>query len=154
MVLLCKSPSVEVLVIDDGRVPSVKLESQAPVATDVDGLRKKFGLPRMRILQSAFASDASDRFLPHNHERDTVVYTGTHDNDTSAGGWATATDHERTMARGYLATEDNDMPWTLIRADTRLTLRGGDHAQPRGANGARLSGSYLGPHRQVQQGRL
>ena len=116
MVLLCKSPSVEVLVIDDGRVPSVKLESQARVAADVDALRKKFGFPRMRILQSALASDASDRFLPHNHEPDTVVYTNTHDNDTSAGGWATATDLERTMARGYLATEDNDLPWTLIRA--------------------------------------
>ena len=73
MVLLCKSPSVEVLVIDDGRVPNVKLESQAPVATDVDALRKKFGFPRMRILQSAFAGDASDRFLPHNYEPNTVV---------------------------------------------------------------------------------
>lgn len=116
MVLLCKSPSVEVLVIDDGRMSSVKLESQARVAADVDALRKKFSFPRMRILQSALAGDASDRFLPHNHEPDTLVYTNTHDNDTSAGGWATATDHERTMARGYLATEDNNLPWTPIRA--------------------------------------
>ena len=76
----------------------------------------KFGFPGMRILQFAFAGDASDRFLPHNHEPDTVVYTGTHDNDTSAGWWATATDHERYMARGYLATDGHDMPWTLIRA--------------------------------------
>ena len=70
----------------------------------------------MRILQFAFAGDASDRFLPHNHEPDTVVYTGTHDNDTVAGWWATATDHERHFARGYLATDGHDMPWTMIRA--------------------------------------
>ncbi|MCE2915083.1 MAG: 4-alpha-glucanotransferase, partial [Rubrivivax sp.] len=53
---------------------------------------------------------------PHNHEPDTVVYTGTHDNDTTAGWWASATDRERQFARGYLATDGHDMPWTLIRA--------------------------------------
>ena len=86
------------------------------ITPDVEALRKKFGLPGMRILQFAFAGDASDRFLPHNHEPDTVVYTGTHDNDTTAGWWASATDRERQMARGYLATDGHDMPWTLIRA--------------------------------------
>jgi 4-alpha-glucanotransferase len=86
------------------------------ITPDVEALRKKFGFPGMRILQFAFAGDASDRFLPHNHEPDTVVYTGTHDNDTTAGWWATASDHERHFARGYLATDGHDMPWTLIRA--------------------------------------
>jgi len=91
-------------------------EDLGVITPDVDALRKKFGFPGMRILQFAFAGDASDRFLPHNHENDTVVYTGTHDNDTVAGWWATASDHERHMARGYLATDGHDMPWTLIRA--------------------------------------
>ncbi len=91
-------------------------EDLGVITPDVDALRKKFGLPGMRILQFAFAGDASDRFLPHNHEPDTVVYTGTHDNDTSAGWWASATDRERHFARGYLATDGHDMPWTLIRA--------------------------------------
>ena len=86
------------------------------ITPDVEALRKKFGLPGMRILQFAFAGDASDRFLPHNHEPDTVVYSGTHDNDTTAGWWASATDRERHFARGYLATDGHDMPWTLIRA--------------------------------------
>ena len=86
------------------------------ITPDVEVLRKKFGFPGMRILQFAFAGDASDRFLPHNHEPDTVVYTGTHDNDTTAGWWATATDHERHLARGYLTTDGHDMPWTMIRA--------------------------------------
>jgi 4-alpha-glucanotransferase len=90
-------------------------EDLGVITPDVDALRKKFGLPGMRILQFAFAGDAQDRFLPHNHEPDTVVYAGTHDNDTVAGWWHTATDHERHMARGYLATDGHDMPWTLIR---------------------------------------
>ena len=98
-----------------GPMPIVA-EDLGVITPDVDALRKKFGFPGMRILQFAFAGDASDRFLPHNHDPDTVVYTGTHDNDTSAGWWATATDHERHMARGYLATDGHDMAWTLIRA--------------------------------------
>lgn len=91
-------------------------EDLGVITPDVDALRKKFNFPGMRILQFAFAGDATDRFLPHNHEPDTVVYTGTHDNDTAAGWWATATDHERHHARAYFGTDGHDMPWTLIRA--------------------------------------
>ncbi|MDP1901940.1 MAG: 4-alpha-glucanotransferase [Rubrivivax sp.] len=91
-------------------------EDLGVITPDVDALRKKFAFPGMRILQFAFAGDATDRFLPHNYEPDTVVYAGTHDNDTVAGWWASATDHERHFARGYLATDGHDMPWTMIRA--------------------------------------
>ncbi len=98
-----------------GPVPIIA-EDLGVITPDVDALRKRFGYPGMRILQFAFAGDATDRFLPHNHEPDTVVYTGTHDNDTTAGWWASASDKERHFARGYLATDGHDMPWTLIRA--------------------------------------
>ena len=91
-------------------------EDLGVITPDVEALRRAFGFPGMRVLQFAFAGDASDRYLPHNHEHDTVVYTGTHDNDTVAGWWAAATDHERHFARGYLATDGHDMPWTMIRA--------------------------------------
>ena len=91
-------------------------EDLGVITPEVEALRKRFGLPGMRILQFAFAGDASDRFLPHNHEPDTVVYTGTHDNDTAAGWWATASDHERHFARGYLNTDGHDISWALIRA--------------------------------------
>lgn len=86
------------------------------ITPDVAELRRRFGLPGMRILQFAFGGDASEGFLPHNHEVDTVVYTGTHDNDTSAGWWASVSEHERHHARAYLATDGHDMAWTLIRA--------------------------------------
>jgi len=91
-------------------------EDLGVITPDVDALRRKFGFPGMRVLQFAFAGDATDRFLPHNHEPDTVVYPGTHDNDTVAGWWTTASDHERHFARGYLATDGHDMSWTMIRA--------------------------------------
>lgn len=91
-------------------------EDLGVITPDVEALRKKFAFPGMRILQFAFQGDASDRFLPHHHEPDTVVYAGTHDNDTVAGWWAKASDHERHFARGYFATDGHDMPWTMIRA--------------------------------------
>ncbi|HSM23182.1 MAG TPA: 4-alpha-glucanotransferase, partial [Rubrivivax sp.] len=91
-------------------------EDLGVITPEVDALRKRFAFPGMRILQFAFDGDADNRFLPHNHEQDTVVYTVTHDNDTTAGWWATASDRERHYARGYLSTDGHDMPWTLIRA--------------------------------------
>jgi 4-alpha-glucanotransferase len=91
-------------------------EDLGVITPDVDALRRKFGFPGMRILQFAFGGDPTDRFLPHNHEPDTVVYTGTHDNNTAAGWWCEATDAERHFARGYLATDGGDIAWTLIRA--------------------------------------
>ncbi|MFM8582665.1 MAG: 4-alpha-glucanotransferase [Planctomycetaceae bacterium] len=98
-----------------GELPIIA-EDLGVITPDVDALRRRLGLPGMRILQFAFAGDAGNRFLPHNHERDAVVYTGTHDNDTTAGWWAQASEHERHFARGYLATDGHDMPWALIRA--------------------------------------
>lgn len=98
-----------------GPLPIVA-EDLGVITPDVEALRHKFALPGMRILQFAFGGDAQDRYLPHNHEVDSVVYTGTHDNNTVAGWWAEAGDQERHFARAYLATDGHDMPWTLIRA--------------------------------------
>jgi 4-alpha-glucanotransferase len=86
------------------------------ITPDVHELRRRFEFPGMAILHFAFGSDAANRYLPHHHQPDSVVYTGTHDNNTTNGWWAEATDAERTFARGYLATDGHDMPWTLIRA--------------------------------------
>ena len=91
-------------------------EDLGVITPDVEALRKRFRFPGMRILQFAFGDDASNTFLPHHHERDSVVYPGTHDNDTSAGWWAAAGEHERAFARAYLDTDGADMAWSLIRA--------------------------------------
>lgn len=79
-------------------------------------LREASGFPGMAVLQFAFGGDASAAYLPHNHRQHSVVYTGTHDNDTTLGWWAGASDHERHHARAYLATDGHDIAWALLRA--------------------------------------
>jgi 4-alpha-glucanotransferase len=90
-------------------------EDLGVITPDVTALRKQFAFPGMAILQFAFSDDASNPYLPHHHGTDTVVYPGTHDNNTTAGWWASCTDQERHFARAYLATDGHEMPWTLIR---------------------------------------
>ena len=82
----------------------------------VKSLLQATGIPGMAVLQFAFGGDASQPFLPHNHHHHSVVYTGTHDNDTSVGWWAGASEQERHHARAYLGTDGHDIAWSLIRA--------------------------------------
>ena len=98
-----------------GPVPVIA-EDLGVVTPDVVALRKKFGFPGMRILQFAFGGGSDNSFLPHNHESDTVVYAGTHDNDTSLGWWDSATPEERQHVCDYLGTDGSQIHWDLIRA--------------------------------------
>lgn len=91
-------------------------EDLGEITPDVEALRQRFAFPGMRILQFAFGSGANNPFLPHNHSRDAVVYTGTHDNDTTCGWWAAASEAERIHARDYLGVDGHDFHWSLIRA--------------------------------------
>lgn len=86
------------------------------ITPDVEALRRRFSFPGMRILQFAFSGEASNTFLPHHHECDSVVYPGTHDNDTSVGWWAAADEAQRRHLRAYLDTDGRDIAWTLIRS--------------------------------------
>ena len=91
-------------------------EDLGEVTPDVEALRREFAFPGMRILQFAFGDDSCNNFLPHRHQNDTVVYTGTHDNDTTRGWWASASDHERKHLCDYLGVDGSDVHWDLIRA--------------------------------------
>jgi 4-alpha-glucanotransferase len=86
------------------------------VTPDVTALREQFQLPGMRVLQFAFSGDPEHPFLPHNYEQNTVVYTGTHDNDTTLGWFASATAQERRFALQYLASDGGQIHWDMIRA--------------------------------------
>ena len=86
------------------------------VTPDVTALRKRFGLPGMLILHFAFAEGSGNPYLPHRHDHDAVVYTGTHDNDTTLGWWATASAHERAHTCAYLGSDGREIHWDLIRA--------------------------------------
>jgi 4-alpha-glucanotransferase len=103
-----------------GRELPIIAEDLGEITPDVVELRNSFGLPGMKILQFAFSTDASDKFLPHNYERNFIVYTGTHDNDTTWGWYErTANDHERDFARRYLRTDGHDIAWSMIDAAFR-----------------------------------
>lgn len=97
-------------------------EDLGVITPDVEALRREFAFAGMRVLHFAFGGEESKRskntFLPHNYEHDTVVYTGTHDNDTTCGWWASATDAERQYVQAYLPTNGNlqTIHWDLIRA--------------------------------------
>ena len=68
------------------------------ITPDVEALRDYYDLPGMKVLQFAFGSDASNPYLPHNHTRNCVVYTGTHDNDTTNGWFYAEPPHEAERA--------------------------------------------------------
>jgi 4-alpha-glucanotransferase len=97
-----------------GSLPIIA-EDLGIITPEVDALREALGFPGMRILQFAFNGDWHDRYLPHMYESNTVVYTGTHDNDTTQGWYATAQGKERDLVRRYAARDGHDIAWDLIR---------------------------------------
>jgi 4-alpha-glucanotransferase len=97
-----------------GHLPLIA-EDLGVITPEVEALREKLGLPGMRILQFAFGGATEDRFLPHNYERHAVVYTGTHDNDTTNGWYATLSPHERHFLHRYLPRAGESPAWELLR---------------------------------------
>jgi 4-alpha-glucanotransferase len=81
----------------------------------VDALMTEFGYPGMKVLQFAFGSGPTNPFLPHNFTRDCVVYTGTHDSDTTLSWYRTISEAERDFIRKYLGSNGSDIAWDLIR---------------------------------------
>jgi 4-alpha-glucanotransferase len=109
-----------------GPLPIVA-ENLGVITPAVEALRERFGYPGMSILQFAFGTDGqANTFLPHTYTLDRVVYTGTHDNDTTLGWWSSVgagdstrseddVTRERDYAMRYLNTDGREMHWTLIR---------------------------------------
>jgi len=109
-----------------GPLPIVA-ENLGVITPEVEALRERFGYPGMSILQFAFGIDEqANVFQPHSYPRERVVYTGTHDNDTTLGWWTSSgagdstrsaddVAREKDYAMRYLATDGREMHWTLIR---------------------------------------
>jgi 4-alpha-glucanotransferase len=91
-------------------------EDLGEITPDVIELRDSFGLPGMRVMVFAFLTNPQDVFMPHNYISNSVVYTGTHDNDTVRGWYERIDEKERDFARRYLARSGDDISWDLIRA--------------------------------------
>lgn len=98
-----------------GPLPLVA-EDLGHITPAVHALRRKLGLPGMHVLQFAFEGDGGNPHLPHNHEANGVVYTGTHDNDTTLGWWRALGVGTRARALEYLDFPDEPMPWPLVHA--------------------------------------
>lgn len=97
-----------------GELPIIA-EDLGVITPEVEALREQFGFPGMRILQFAFGGERNSSFLPYNYVRNTVVYTGTHDNETTLGWYLNATEDERDHVRRYTVSSGRDIVWDLIR---------------------------------------
>jgi 4-alpha-glucanotransferase len=97
-----------------GGLPLVA-EDLGEITPAVEALRLEFGLPGMRILQFAFGGAVEERFLPHGFDRNQVVYTGTHDNDTTRGWHDALTPAELSTLRRYTPEAQRDPVAALLR---------------------------------------
>jgi len=97
-----------------GELPIVA-EDLGVITPDVEALRDRFSFPGMKILQFAFGSGPQNPYLPHNHVRNCVVYTGTHDNDTTCGWFSALSAREKKLVLKYLDRSGEEIVWDMIR---------------------------------------
>jgi 4-alpha-glucanotransferase len=97
-----------------GELPIIA-EDLGVITPPVEALRDQFAFPGMKILQFAFGGERNSAFLPHNFGRNCVVYTGTHDNETTAGWYQNAGLAEQDHVRRYVARDGSDIAWDMIR---------------------------------------
>ena len=90
-------------------------EDLGVITPDVIALRRRFDLAGMKVLQFAFG-EVDSPHLPHRHDQHTVVYTGTHDNDTIRGWYNSLDRDSRQRLHEYLSCDGSDIAWDLIRA--------------------------------------
>jgi 4-alpha-glucanotransferase len=98
-----------------GPLPLVA-EDLGLITAEVDALRKEMNQPGMKVLQFGFSDKGAHIHLPHRFTEGTVAYTGTHDNDTTAGWWQTASKVERKAVKAYVGPIAGSPVWPLIRA--------------------------------------
>jgi 4-alpha-glucanotransferase len=119
------APFFELLRLELGDPLPLIAENLGVITPAVEAIRRRFGMPGMAILQFAFGTDPqAPTFLPHNYERDLVAYSGTHDNDTILGWWASEggdsvrtpeqIGREKARALAYLRADGREMNWTVL----------------------------------------
>ncbi len=96
-----------------GNLPIIA-EDLGTITEEVHELRGKYYLPGMKVLQFAFTQDNRNEHLPYNYKHDFVVYTGTHDNDTTAGWLKALSKEERSQLKRYFGPGNIDH-WKMIR---------------------------------------
>lgn len=104
---------LEILQKQLGTLPLIA-EDLGIITPEVEKLRDVFNMPGMKVLQFAFTSDEKNDHLPHNFQTNSVVYTGTHDNDTALSWLHTAGNIEKKMSLNYLKNYHWRPVWGLI----------------------------------------
>ncbi len=115
------APGDDLLAAIKAALPNICLvaEDLGIITDEVNALRNKYQLPGMKILQFAFSGEQNNPYLPHNIEQNSVVYTGTHDNDTTLGWYQCAAEAQRQHLYDYLLSSHTQlhepkMPQDLI----------------------------------------
>ena len=107
-----------------GELPFIA-ENLGMITSQVEDLRRRFSFPGMAVMQFGFGPDFAHR--PHTFSKDTVAYTGTHDNDTVVGWWRSRSNNcdlpnaaegraERERVEAYIGTNGQEINWAFIRA--------------------------------------
>lgn len=104
----------------DARIIAEDLGTLGP---EVFKLLAATGLPGMAVLQFAFGGESDNIYLPHNLDQNTVIYPGTHDNDTTMGWYHSCDEGTRDHVRRYLRISGEEIPWDFIRTAYRSVSR-------------------------------
>jgi 4-alpha-glucanotransferase len=97
-----------------GKIPFIA-EDLGMITPEVHALRQRLNIPGMKVLQFGFGDPEAHIYLPHRYERNSVVYTGTHDNDTTLGWFNSLHGEERRAVEAYAGSDPAGMHWALIR---------------------------------------
>ncbi len=114
-----KGPGYDFIQAINNAVPGAPIiaEDLGYLTPAVKTLQKRSGYPGMKVLHFAFTSWEDSSYLPHNYQNHCVVYTGTHDNDTTLGWIRHAPEGDLEMAQDYLGfTDEKQGVWCFIRA--------------------------------------
>ena len=115
-----KGPGIELFKTIENKLGKVDIiaEDLGYITESVKDLLKKTGYPGMKVLEFAFDSREESDYLPHNYDKNCIVYTGTHDNDTILGWFHNINKEDRAMALAYLNRSEKDekmLHWDFIR---------------------------------------
>ncbi|HWR17568.1 MAG TPA: 4-alpha-glucanotransferase [Terriglobales bacterium] len=105
----------QVLREDLGELPLIA-EDLGMITDEVVALRERLGIPGMKVLQFGFNDAGAHIHLPHRVVENTVIYTGTHDNDTSVGWYESSSETARKAAQAYFGCPQDGMHWAMVRA--------------------------------------
>lgn len=110
------APGRELLQAVRDNYPDLSLvaENLGTISAEVETLRRDFDLPGMLILQFAFDGNPENPYLNHRHEPGDIVYTGTHDNNTTLGWFESLSDELKSLVYHYFDNPQEGMPWMLI----------------------------------------